>query len=409
MPTPRTPTKAPRHSTVPSPGKVTPRRPTAIPELRGKGRLTPDSNAIVREVLQNDEHYPTVTAKAAKLGVHRKTIDRLLARMHTGLTPVNVTPKSPPPRSRKAVRDTEKRVKIVKRLFEEDDRRTSTEIQALLAKEGVTASRSTVLRDLHDRLKLAFRTYRDVPAKADATKRLAFATSELAAYDKAVTATAKVTKAREGAKPKLHPYYIFTDETWCNATHRRKGKFVSEGDPRPENKVKERFVPKVNTYGILTEDRLLVYDMPEEGDGPRGGITKAQFAVCLKAWLSPQLAAIRKAAGKREIRWVMDGAGIHNDAYAWIKEKCKFKIVDWPAHSPDLSPIENVWALIKHRIGKVLQIYDMKDIKTSRAKISKKRDGVAGKITKKTLANYVNSFKKRLEICVERKGEHTGY
>ena len=46
-----------------------------------------------------------------------------------------------------------------------------------------------------------------------------------------------------------------------------------------------------------------------------------------------------------------DNAPIHVSNYSktWIKNN-QIKILDWPAYSPDLNPIENVWGLLARNV-----------------------------------------------------------
>ena len=54
---------------------------------------------------------------------------------------------------------------------------------------------------------------------------------------------------------------------------------------------------------------------------------------------------------KRSIVLMEDGAPIHrcNVSKAWLAKK-KIKTLDWPANSPDLNPIENLWRAMKIRV-----------------------------------------------------------
>jgi hypothetical protein len=76
-------------------------------------------------------------------------------------------------------------------------------------------------------------------------------------------------------------------------------------------------------------------------------------------------------------------------------------LANWPPHSPDLSPIENVWADIQARVNRA----GCKTFEEFKAKVAKEVE----QYDKRKLANLYKSMKKRLKSCIELNGGRTRY
>ncbi len=72
---------------------------------------------------------------------------------------------------------------------------------------------------------------------------------------------------------------------------------------------------------------------------------------------------------------------------------------EWLANSPDLNPIENIWRLLKYRIGK----RHPKTEKNFRECIEKEW----GEITALDTAKYTSNMKERCEAVISANGGHT--
>ena len=85
----------------------------------------------------------------------------------------------------------------------------------------------------------------------------------------------------------------------------------------------------------------------------------------------------------------------------WIDDHTPSCMKDWPAQSPDLNPMENIWAILAQ------QIYENcpKTISGLKRKIELFYKNFSDKI----IENCINSFPRRLRAVIKAKGGSTKY
>ena len=74
---------------------------------------------------------------------------------------------------------------------------------------------------------------------------------------------------------------------------------------------------------------------------------------------------------------------------------------EWPAYSPDLNPIENVWGLIKSKLMK-------KEINKKSELIIEIKNAY-NEIDDEAISNMIESFPSRLAECIENEGDRVPY
>ena len=80
-------------------------------------------------------------------------------------------------------------------------------------------------------------------------------------------------------------------------------------------------------------------------------------------------------------------------------QKKNLKVLKWPAHSPDLNPIENVWGLLAGEIySKGKQYFSVQELKDALNKAWKKLD-------EKNLKPFLVSLKNRVQKLIIKKGD----
>ena len=100
---------------------------------------------------------------------------------------------------------------------------------------------------------------------------------------------------------------------------------------------------------------------------------------------------------------MQDGDGMHTAKRVtkMLDEEGIEQLLPWPAHSPDLNPIENAWSIVERHLEEV-------NPRTEDGLWTAMQEGWA-KIDETTLRKLTRSLPKRLEEVKAAEGGHTHY
>lgn len=108
--------------------------------------------------------------------------------------------------------------------------------------------------------------------------------------------------------------------------------------------------------------------------------------------------------GRIDAEFQQDGAKIHTSRYTreWLEEY-KLEVMDWPARSPDLNPIENLWAILAQLVYAGNRQY------RSKTALKEAIEEAWDKIDQATLNKLIDSMHNRFDMCISLKGGKTNY
>ena len=86
----------------------------------------------------------------------------------------------------------------------------------------------------------------------------------------------------------------------------------------------------------------------------------------------------------------------------WLEEQ-DFSVMNWPAQSPDINPIENVWSQVKQKLAR------FEDPPTSLAEVWERASHIFSQITADFCVTLYESMPRRMAAVIKAKGGWTKY
>jgi transposase len=316
-------------------------------------------------VALREEKKMSERAIASELNVPKTTVHRYLAQWKQK-TPMSELKKTGRP---KKFSSADKR--FVRQLFATNPNTTVKDVcNALLTAREKDIGATTVRKMLSD-MGLRFGKPQVVPLLTDLHR------------------TNRVKFCKEHNKLKLAGVF-FSDETYIEVGGGKSGVWHKRGNRPKVGKAK--FTTKIMFWGaISTHSKSPLFAID-------GNMNTNRYIELLREDFIPRV-------GRNSVEMTLfqqDNASCHiSKAAKSFFENRGIQLLGWPANSPDLNPIENVWSILKERVRKRCP----QSKENLRQVAIEEWDSIPQKVIKKT----VESFKKRCAQIISRRGEKCDY
>lgn len=182
-------------------------------------------------------------------------------------------------------------------------------------------------------------------------------------------------------------HVIFSDECWINNndnTHRKE--WVFKNQTPSARRFQKRAEVKVMIWGAIG------YNYKSKLIFVEGTMTAEKYQATI-------LPHVKKAfVGRRGLYFMQDNARPHAaKATKAALAEMRIAVLDWPAHSPHLNPIEKFWNNIHRLIAKRRP--------TDLASLKRAANDVWSKISQATINRYVEGFDAKIERTIKNEGK----
>lgn len=177
---------------------------------------------------------------------------------------------------------------------------------------------------------------------------------------------------------------LFTDEKYSDSDdHGARFEWCAPGE-NPSHQSREQYKTKVHVWGAIGIGFKKLVVLPSEP------LTAEMYVRCCLRSVKAQL--------EQGVVLVHDGARPHQSWYTsqWLERFGYAVAADWPPRSPDLNPIENLWALLAQRVSAWFP--------TTKEDLSAAVAAEWDRIPQCVVNTYVSSFNSRLLRCIAAKG-----